>query len=73
LPRRSSRKAWLADFYEIGETYIRTKDRRIDYSFTGLRHNLASIKSKAKIKLLWVDEAEPVTDTAWDVAIPVGS
>jgi phage terminase large subunit len=61
---------WLADFYEIGETYIRTKDRRIDYSFTGLRHNLASIKSKAKIKLLWVDEAEPVTDTAWDVAIP---
>jgi phage terminase large subunit len=61
---------WLADFYEIGETYIRTKDRRIDYSFTGLRHNLASIKSKAKIKLLWVDEAEPVTDTAWDIAIP---
>jgi phage terminase large subunit len=61
---------WLHDFYDIGETYIRTKDRRIDYSFTGLRHNLASIKSKAKIKLLWVDEAEPVTDTAWDIAIP---
>ncbi len=61
---------WLLDFYEIGESYIRTKDGRIDYSFTGLRHNLASIKSKAKIKLLWVDEAEPVTDTAWDVAIP---
>jgi phage terminase large subunit len=61
---------WLADFYDIGETYIRTRDRRIEYSFTGLRHNLASIKSKAKIKLLWVDEAEPVTDTAWDVAIP---
>ncbi len=61
---------WLEQFYEIGETYIRTKDRKIDYSFTGLRHNLASIKSKAKIKLLWVDEAEPVTDTAWDIAIP---
>lgn len=61
---------WLLDHYDIGESYIRTKDRRVDYSFTGLRHNLASIKSKAKIKLLWVDEAEPVTDTAWDIAIP---
>jgi phage terminase large subunit len=61
---------WLLDHYEIGESFIRTRDRRIDYSFTGLRHNLASIKSKAKIKLLWVDEAEPVTDTAWDIAIP---
>lgn len=61
---------WLAEHYDIGETYIRTKNRLIDYSFTGLRHNLASIKSKAKIKLLWVDEAEPVTDAAWDVAIP---
>ena len=61
---------WLLDHYDIGESYIRTRDRRIDYSFTGLRHNLASIKSKAKIKLLWVDEAEPVTDTAWDIVIP---
>jgi phage terminase large subunit len=61
---------WLLEHFDIGESYIRTKDRRIDYSFTGLRHNLASIKSKAKIKLLWVDEAEPVSETAWETAIP---
>ncbi len=61
---------WLAEQFDIGESYIRTRDRRIDYSFTGLRHNLASIKSKAKIKLLWVDEAEPVTETAWETVIP---
>lgn len=61
---------WLADHYDIGETYIRTKDRRISYEFVGLRHSLDSIKSKARIKLLWVDEAEPVTDTAWQKAIP---
>jgi phage terminase large subunit len=61
---------WLASFYEVGEKYIRTKDRRIDFAFTGLRHNLDSIKSKARIRLLWVDEAEPVSDNAWSKAIP---
>jgi phage terminase large subunit len=50
---------WLADHYDIGEKFIRTRDRRIEYDFIGLRHNLDSVKSKARIKLLWVDEAEP--------------
>jgi phage terminase large subunit len=61
---------WLAAHYEIGETYIRTRDGRIEFKFTGLRHNLDSIKSKAKIKLLWVDEAEPVRESAWVKAVP---
>lgn len=61
---------WLAAHYEIGEKYIRTHDGRIEYAFVGLRHNLDSIKSKARIKLLWVDEAEPVSATAWEKAIP---
>jgi phage terminase large subunit len=61
---------WLRDAYDIGETYIRTKCRRVEYRFVGLRHNLDSIKSKARIKLLWADEAEPVSETAWQKAIP---
>ncbi len=61
---------WLADHYEIGEKFIRTRDRRIEYDFIGLRHNLDSVKSKARIKLMWVDEAEPVTAKAWEKAIP---
>lgn len=60
---------WLADFYEVGEKYVRSKCGRITYAFIGLRRNLDSIKSKAKILLLWVDEAEPVTATAWHKAI----
>ena len=28
------------------------------------------MKSKARVRLLWVDEAEPVTETAWQKAIP---
>lgn len=62
---------WLNAEYDIGETYIRTKDRRIEFSFVGLtKRALDSIKSKARIKLLWVDEAEPVSETAWQKAIP---
>ena len=61
---------WLDAHYDIGEKYIRTRDGRIEYKFVGLRHNLDSVKSKARVRLLWVDEAEPVTETAWQKAIP---
>ena len=40
---------FLADYFEIGETYIRTKNRKVSYLFTGLRLNLDSVKSKARI------------------------
>lgn len=61
---------WLVSNYDVGEKYIRTKDGRIDFAFIGLRRNLDSIKSKSRIRLLWVDEAEPVSETAWTKAIP---
>ena len=61
---------FLAEYYEIGEKFIRSKDGRIKYTFSGLRHNLDSIKSKARILLCWVDEAEPVTDEAWRKLVP---
>lgn len=56
---------WLKEFYDIGEKYIRTHDRRIEFDFVGLSRNLDSIKSKSRILILWADEAEPVSETAW--------
>lgn len=56
---------WLADYFDIGEKFIRTKNRRISYAFAGLRHNLDSIKSKARIIGNWTDEAENVSEAAW--------
>lgn len=56
---------WLNDYYDLGENYIRTRCRRISYAFVGLRRNLDSIKSKARIRLAWVDEAESVSEVAW--------
>lgn len=61
---------WLAPHFDIGDKYIRTADKRIRFLFAGLRRNLDSIKSKARILILWVDEAEPVSETAWQKAIP---
>lgn len=61
---------FLNDYYEIGERYIRSRDRRIEYAFAGLRHNLDSIKSKAKILRAWVDEAENVSESAWQKLTP---
>ncbi|WP_308568040.1 PBSX family phage terminase large subunit [uncultured Providencia sp.] len=61
---------WLNDFYELGEKYIRTKCRSVSYVFAGLRHNLDSIKSKARILIAWVDEAESVSEIAWTKLVP---
>lgn len=61
---------FLNDYYEMGENYIRTKNRLVDYSFCGLRHNLDSIKSKARILLAWIDESETVSEMAWRKLLP---
>lgn len=61
---------WLAAFYDVGEKYVRTRDGRIEFDFIGLRRNLDSIKSKSRIRLLWVDEGEPVSEAAWTKVIP---
>lgn len=61
---------WLSPHFEIGEKYIRTICGRISYSFTGLDRNIDSVKSKARILLAWIDEAEPVTEEAWVKLIP---
>jgi phage terminase large subunit len=61
---------WLHRHFDIGEKYIKTKSGRISYKFAGLDRNIDSIKSKSRILLCWVDEAEPVTDEAWIKLIP---
>lgn len=61
---------WLDDYFEMGEQFIRTKNRRVSYVFAGLRTNLDSIKSKARILIAWVDEAESVSEVAWQKLTP---
>lgn len=61
---------WLDAYFDIGEKYIRTRNKRVSYVFAGLRHNVDSIKSKARILIAWVDEAENVSETAWQKLAP---
>ena len=61
---------WLHSYYEIGDKYVRSHDRLIEYKFAGLRNNLDSIKSKAKILIAWIDEAESVSEVAWQKLLP---
>ena len=64
---------WLMANYEVGEKYVRTAPHlpgRVDFKFIGLQRNLDSIKSKANIILCWIDEAEPVSDQAWQKLTP---
>ena len=70
VKRAIESESFLAEYYDIGEKYIRSKDGRVSFAFAGLDRNIASIKSKGRLLLCWVDEAEPVTDEAWDILIP---
>lgn len=61
---------WLDAYYDCGDRYIRSKDRRIEFIFQGLRHNIDSVKSKSKIILAWIDEADSVSEEAWVKLMP---
>lgn len=68
--RAIEEEPFLAAYYDVGDKYIKSHDDRIHFSFAGLDRNIASIKSKGRLLLCWVDEAEPVTDEAWLTLIP---
>lgn len=68
--RAIEEEPFLAAYYEIGDKFIRSRDGRIWFSFAGLDRNISSIKSKGRILICWVDEAEPITDEAFTTLIP---
>lgn len=61
---------WMAPLFDVGEKYVRTACGRVSFSFSGLRHNLDSLKSKARILDAWIEEAENVSEVAWRKLIP---
>lgn len=70
IKRAIQDEPFLVAYYEIGEKFIRSKDGRISFAFKGLDRNIASVKSMGRLLLCWVDEAEPVTEEAWQTLIP---
>lgn len=68
--RAIEEEPFLLEYYEIGDKYIKSRDGLIQFAFAGLDRNIASIKSKGRILICWIDEAEPVTDEAFTTLIP---
>lgn len=62
----------LKPWFDVGEKYVRTRNLpgRVDFVFVGLRHNVDSVKSTARVLITWVDEAENVSEIAWRKLIP---
>jgi len=61
---------WLKAYFDIGEKYIRTKNNRVRYVFSGLTRNLDSLKSKARVLIAWIDEGEGVSENGWRKLTP---
>jgi phage terminase large subunit len=70
VKRAIEEEPFLAAYYEVGEKYICSRDGNISFGFAGLHLSIDSIKSKGRILLCWVDEAEPVLESAWNTLEP---
>jgi len=60
----------LSDQYEIQKTTIIHRLTGSEFIFSGLRHNVDSLKSKEGIDIVWVEEAQMVSSFSWDKLIP---
>jgi len=59
----------LDGFYEITQTSIRGKNGT-EFSFIGLKNNVANVKSYEGVDICWVEEAQTTSRLSWNVLIP---
>jgi len=59
----------LIGFYEITQASIKGKNGT-EFSFVGLKNNVANVKSYEGIDICWVEEAQTVSRLSWNILIP---
>lgn len=59
----------LTEFYEVTQNAIRGKNGS-EFSFVGLKNNVANIKSYEGCDICWVEEAQTTSKLSWSVLIP---
>jgi phage terminase large subunit len=59
----------LSDFYEVQNAAIKGANGS-EFSFAGLRHNVARIKSFEGVDRVWVEEAQTVSKSSWETLVP---
>jgi phage terminase large subunit len=60
----------LRPAFDVHNTSIACKPTGSEFIFTGLKHNIKSLKSCEGIDVCWVEEAEAVSDESWENLIP---
>jgi len=61
--------------YELNHFYTIQKNTIVgvngtEFLFKGLKHNITDVKSTENVSRCWVEEAEKVSDSSWEVLIP---
>jgi len=59
----------LQSFYEVTQNSIKGQNGT-EFAFVGLKNNIANVKSFEGIDICWVEEAQTVSKTSWNVLIP---
>jgi phage terminase large subunit len=59
----------LQDHYELQQKYIFGKNGT-QFAFEGIKNNVTRIKSFEGIDYCWVEEADKVTKSSWEILIP---
>ena len=59
----------LESKYEVTQTTIRGSNGT-EFIFAGIKNNINGLKSIESISICWVEEANNVTATSWDILIP---
>jgi phage terminase large subunit len=59
----------LLGFYEITQNTIRGRNGS-EFSFIGLKNNVANVKSYEGVDIAWVEEAQTTSRQSWNVLIP---
>lgn len=59
----------MQHLYEVQKATIKGKNGT-EFLFVGLHHNPASIKSLEGADILWVEEANSVSKTSWNIVMP---
>jgi phage terminase large subunit len=59
----------LESIYEVQNTVIYGKNGT-EFLFAGLKHNVTKIKSFEGVDVCWVEEAQTVSKSSWDVLLP---
>jgi len=60
----------LTDYFDVQRNAIYCPSTGSEFMFEGLHMNVASIKSIESVDIVWIEEAENISENTWDTLIP---